>query len=213
MKLKTMIGQKEQSGKGEKMENKNQNPSDNVNGVDNLDTTANNQTNNQKTFDDILSNKEYQAEFDRRVQKAIKTHEAKLKEQWELEQDTKKSEDEKLAKMNETQKVQYQLKKQKEANLEIQKKLNARDLKDEGIKIAINPETAFDPEFLNLLKFEDMTQEELHNKTKKLKVIQDRIAEKVIKEWLNEGPQYNYYLPRTKSKNFIPGYTVTYLFI
>lgn len=33
-----------------------------------------------QTFDEILSNKEYQAEFDRRVQKAIKTAQRKWQE-------------------------------------------------------------------------------------------------------------------------------------
>ena len=41
-----------------------------------------------KTFDEILTNKEYQAEFDRRVQKAIKT--AKIK--WDESNNSKKSE-------------------------------------------------------------------------------------------------------------------------
>ena len=34
----------------------------------------------EKTFDEILKNKEYQAEFDRRVQKAINTAKAKWEE-------------------------------------------------------------------------------------------------------------------------------------
>ena len=146
------------------MEDENQNTNNTTidnNGANNA--TDNNQT---QTFDDVLSNKEYQAEFDRRVQKAIQTHETKLKEQWKLEQDTQKSEAEKLAQMNETQKLQYQLKKQEEANQEIQRKLNARDLKDEAIKIATTQDTAFDPEFLNLFDYENMTAEQLQEKTK-----------------------------------------------
>ena len=94
------------------MEGENQNTNStniDVNGANNVTDNNQNQT---QTFDDVLSNKEYQAEFDRRVQKAIQTHETKLKEQWKLEQDTQKSEAEKLAQMNETQKLQYQLKKQ-----------------------------------------------------------------------------------------------------
>ena len=38
----------------------------------------------KQTFDDILSNKEYQAEFDRRVSKAIET----AKSKWQGEQDS-----------------------------------------------------------------------------------------------------------------------------
>ena len=171
------------------MEGENQNTNNTTidnNGANNA--TDNNQT---QTFDDVLSNKEYQAEFDRRVQKAIQTHETKLKEQWKLEQDTQKSEAEKLAQMNETQKLQYQLKKQEEANQEIQRKLNARDLKDEALKIATTQDTAFDPEFLNLFDYENMTAEQLQEKTKLIKAIQDRITEKAVNEWSKEKPPYN----------------------
>lgn len=174
------------------MEGENQNANNtniDVNGANNA--TDNNQNNQTQTFDDVLSNKEYQAEFDRRVQKAIQTHETKLKEQWKLEQDTQKSEAEKLAQMNETQKLQYQLKKQEEANQEIQRKLNARDLKDEALKIATTQDTAFDPEFLNLFDYENMTAEQLQEKTKLIKAIQDRITEKAVNEWSKEKPPYN----------------------
>ncbi len=174
------------------MEGENQNANNtniDANGANNA--TDNNQNNQTQTFDDVLSNKEYQAEFDRRVQKAIQTHETKLKEQWKLEQDTQKSEAEKLAQMNETQKLQYQLKKQEEANQEIQRKLNARDLKDEALKIATTQDTAFDPEFLNLFDYENMTAEQLQEKTKLIKTIQDRITEKAVNEWSKEKPPYN----------------------
>lgn len=171
------------------MENENQDTNIDVNGANNA--TDNSQNNQTQTFDEVLSNKEYQAEFDRRVQKAIQTHETKLKEQWKLEQDTQKSEAEKLAQMNETQKLQYQLKKQEEANQKIQRKLNARDLKDEALKIATTQDTAFDPEFLNLFDYENMTAEQLQEKTKLIKSIQDRIAEKAVNEWSKEKPPYN----------------------
>ena len=173
------------------MEGENQNQNANVNNSDNNDENINDQAKQPQTFDDVLTNKEYQAEFDRRLQKAIQTHETKLKEQWKLEQDTKKTEAEKLAQMNETQKLQYQLKKQEEMNLTIQKKLNARDLKDEAIKIATTQDTAFDPEFLNLFEFENMTAEQLQEKTKLIKTIQDRIVEKAVNEWSREKPPYN----------------------
>ena len=171
------------------MENENQDTNIDENGANNA--TDNSQNNQTQTFDEVLSNKEYQAEFDRRVQKAIQTHETKLKEQWKLEQDTQKSEAEKLAQMNETQKLQYQLKKQEEANQKIQRKLNARDLKDEALKIATTQDTAFDPEFLNLFDYENMTAEQLQEKTKLIKSIQDRIAEKAVNEWSKEKPPYN----------------------
>lgn len=174
------------------MENDNQNTNQNANtGANNESVGANNQNtetnNNPVTFDDFLKDGKNQAEFDRRVQKAIQT----AQEAWKAKNDQEKTEAERLAQMNETEKLQYQLQKQQKDYEDIQKKLNARDLKDEGIKIATNPETAFDPEFLNLFKFEDMTAEDLQEKTKTLKAIQDRIVENAINEWSKEKPPYN----------------------
>ena len=95
----------------------------------------------------IKTDKELQSFLDSRVSIANKTAIENAKKQWQLEQDTQKTEAEKLAQMNETQKLQYQLKKQEKANAEIQRKLNARDLRDEAIKIATTQDTSFDPEF------------------------------------------------------------------
>jgi hypothetical protein len=139
----------------------------------------------------IKTDKELQSFLDSRVSSSTKTAIENAKKQWELERDTQKSEAEKLAQMNETQKLQYQLKKQEEANQEIQRKLNARDLKDEALKIATTQDTAFDPEFLNLFDYENMTAEQLQDKTKLIKTIQDRIVEKAVNEWSKEKPPYN----------------------
>lgn len=139
----------------------------------------------------IKTDKELQSFLDSRVSNSNKTAIANARKQWELERDTEKTEAEKLAQMNETQKLQYQLEKQKEENEKIQKKLNARDLKDEALKIATTQDTAFDPEFLNLFEFENMSAEQLQEKTKLFKSIQDRIVEKTLNEWSKEKPPYN----------------------
>ena len=57
----------------------------------------------KQTFDDLLNDKDYQAEFDRRVQKALGT----AREKWESLMDDKLSEAEKLAKMTKEEKAQY----------------------------------------------------------------------------------------------------------
>ena len=61
-----------------------------------------------QSFDDLLKNKDYQAEFDRRVQKALGT----AKEKWTVLMDDKLSEDDKLAKMNKEEKAEYLRQKQ-----------------------------------------------------------------------------------------------------
>ena len=61
-----------------------------------------------QSFDDLLKNKDYQAEFDRRVQKALGT----AKEKWTVLMDDKLSEADKLAKMNKEEKAEYLRQKQ-----------------------------------------------------------------------------------------------------
>lgn len=159
-----------------------------ANAEQNQNTNQNNQgAQTPISFDDFLKDSKNQAEFDKRVQKAIQTAETK----WKAKNDEAKTEAEKLAQMNETEKLQYQLQKQQKDYEDIQKKLNARDLKDEALKIATTPDTAFDPEFLNLFEFENMSAEQLQEKTKLLKSIQDRIVEKAVNEWSKEKPPYN----------------------
>lgn len=173
------------------MEGQDNNTNNANTGANNEPAGANNQNaginNNPVTFDDFLKDGKNQAEFDRRVQKAIQT----AQEGWKAKNDAEESEAERLAQMNETEKLQYQLQKQQKDYEAMQKKLNARDLKDEALKIATTQDTAFDPEFLNLFDYESMTAEQLQEKTKLIKSIQDRIVEKAVNEWSKEKPPYN----------------------
>lgn len=82
----------------------------------------------KKSFDEVLSDTEYQAEFDRRVQKALETQKAKL----EILYDDKVSEAEKLAKMNEKEKNQYLQKKQEKALEERERAITKRELMAEA---------------------------------------------------------------------------------
>lgn len=58
----------------------------------------------EKTFDEILSDPKYQAEFDKKISKALDTAHSK----WEAEQQTKEDEAKKLAKMNAEQKAEHE---------------------------------------------------------------------------------------------------------
>lgn len=67
------------------------------------------------SFDDFLKTGGNQAEFDRRVQKAVNTAVTNAQEKWQALTDDKLSEAEKLAKMTKEEKAQYmQQKKEKE---------------------------------------------------------------------------------------------------
>ena len=70
---------------------------------------------NPPSFDDFLKTGSNQAEFDRRVQKAVNTAVTNAQEKWQALTDDKLSEAEKLAKMTKEEKAQYmQKKKEKE---------------------------------------------------------------------------------------------------
>lgn len=73
-------------------------------------------TNNEPlSFDGFLAQEGNQAEFDRRVQKAIDTAVSNAQQKWQALADDKLSEAEKLAKMNKEEKAAYMLqKKEKE---------------------------------------------------------------------------------------------------
>ena len=71
--------------------------------------------NEPQSFDDFLKRGGNQAEFDRRVQKAVNTAVTNAQEKWQALTDDKLSEAEKLAKMTKEEKAQYmQKKKEKE---------------------------------------------------------------------------------------------------
>lgn len=71
--------------------------------------------NQPTTFDDFLKGDGNQAEFDRRVQKAVNTAVMKAQQKWQALADENLSEAEKLAKMTKEEKAQYmQKKKEKE---------------------------------------------------------------------------------------------------
>lgn len=63
------------------------------------------------TFDDLLKDKDYQSEFDKRVSKALET--AKVK--WQKDTDDKLSEAQKMAKMNADEKAKYEFQKREDA--------------------------------------------------------------------------------------------------
>lgn len=67
---------------------------------------------NLPSFDDFLKGEGNQAEFDRRVQKAVNTAVSNAQKKWEALTDDKLSEAEKLAKMTKEEKAEYMRQKQ-----------------------------------------------------------------------------------------------------
>lgn len=95
------------------------------------------------SFEDFLKLEGNQAEFDRRLQKAVSTAVSKAHEKWEILNDEKLSEAEKLAKMTKEEKAAYKTKKLEEelASLKREKEVAGlasearKTLSDDGINI------------------------------------------------------------------------------
>lgn len=145
--------------------------------------------NKTQTFDEVLSNKEYQAEFDRRVQKAIET----AKTKWKEINDAEKSEADKLAKMNKEQKLEYEAQKANKEKDNALAELNAYKLKEQALTIA--SEKGLEVSLLNLIDFKTVTAEKLSENIDNLSAVFNKAVEKAVNEKLKEDT------PITKTSN------------
>ncbi len=98
--------------------------------VDPIDTEP--KDDNKPSFDDILKDKAFQAEFDRRLSKGIETALANERKRLEQIADDKISEAEKLAKMSDLEKQKYQQEKEAEELKRREAALTKRELMAEA---------------------------------------------------------------------------------
>lgn len=80
------------------------------------------------SFDDFLSQEGNQAEFDRRVQKAINTAVTNAQKKWQTMTDGKVSEAEKLAQMTGEEKAEYRAKKAEQELADLKKQIALGDM-------------------------------------------------------------------------------------
>ena len=80
------------------------------------------------SFDDFLSQEGNQAEFDRRVQKAINTAVSNAQKKWQTMTDGKVSEAEKLAQMTSEEKAEYRAKKAEQELADLKKEIALGDM-------------------------------------------------------------------------------------
>jgi len=85
-----------------------------------------------QSFDDFLKGEGNQAEFDRRVQKAVNTAVTRAQEKWQALTDDKLSEADKLAKMTKDEKAQYLQQKKEKELADKESELTRRELKAEA---------------------------------------------------------------------------------
>ena len=135
-----------------------------------------------KTFDEMLKESNYQSEFDRKVQKSLETAKAK----WEAEQEAKQSEAEKLAKMKDDERRNYELEQARKKQEEAELRLSAYELKEEAIKMANIPETQVDVSLLNLIDFRSIKPEQVEPTIKNIKKVFDSAVENEVNKRLKE---------------------------
>lgn len=135
-----------------------------------------------KTFDEMLKESNYQSEFDRKVQKSLETAKAK----WEAEQQAKQSEAEKLAKMKDDERRNYELEQARKKQEEAELRLSAYELKEEAIKMANIPETQVDVSLLNLIDFRSIKAEQVEPTIKNIKKVFDSAVENEVNKRLKE---------------------------
>lgn len=99
-----------------------------------------NGTGEGKSFEDFLKDPENQAEFDRRVAKALNTQKEKLDGEYQSSLEEAKKEGERLAKMNAEQKKQYEAEKSDQIIKDQQKEIER--LKQEAMKAELSKEAA-----------------------------------------------------------------------
>ena len=106
--------------------------------------------NNTPSFDDVLGqNKDYKAEFDKRLKQALQTAQT----EWETQQQEKITEAEKLKKMNADEKVKYEQDKRSKDLDKREKDITTRELKAQAYETLA--EKNLPKELIDTLSFSD----------------------------------------------------------
>lgn len=132
------------------------------------------------TFDEILADKYYQSEFDKKVAKALETARTK----WEKEAEEKRTEAEKLAKMDADEKHKYQLEQANKEREDALAKLNAYELKEQAIKIASEKELPIS--LLNVIDYRKENAESIKTKIDEIEVVYKQAIQTGINDRMKE---------------------------
>ncbi|MDD3362653.1 MAG: DUF4355 domain-containing protein [Hespellia sp.] len=108
-----------------------------------------------KTFDDILSDSKYQAEFDRRVNKAVETAVENAHTKWKALTDDKLTEAEKLAKMTKEEKAVYKAQKLEREIADLKRQNAMTEMSKTARKMLSDEEINIPDELLGHLVAED----------------------------------------------------------
>lgn len=108
-----------------------------------------------QTFDDFLSTGDFQAEFDRRVQKAISTAVANAEKKWRTLTDDKVSEAEKLAQMTAEQKEKYRADKAEKELADLKRQIMLSEMSGTARKMLSDENIAIPDEVIANLVCDD----------------------------------------------------------
>lgn len=137
----------------------------------------------------IKTDKTLQSFVDSKISKANETAIKNAREQWMLEQDSQKTEAEKLAQMNEKQKLEYQVQKANQEAEKIRATLNAYQMKDQAVEMA--SEKGMDATLLNLIDFKTISADALGTRLDEIQKVVNTAVEKAINERLKEKAPIN----------------------
>lgn len=135
------------------------------------------------SFDDFLGMKGNQAEFDRRVNKAIATAVANAQKKWETITSNKVSEAEKLAQMTSEEKERYRADKAEKELEELKKKMALGDMAKTARKMLADEEVSVPDEIIFSLVSDDAekTKESVEAFTKAFKDAVQEALKKALK--------------------------------
>lgn len=132
------------------------------------------------TFDEILQDKHYQSEFDKKVAKALETAKGK----WEKEAEVQKTEAEKLAKMDAEEKLKYEKTKIIEERDIALSRLNAYELEKEATKIASEKELPIS--LLSVIDYRNENAESIKTKIDEIEVVYKQAIQEGINGRMKE---------------------------
>ncbi|WP_052406408.1 DUF4355 domain-containing protein [Clostridium culturomicium] len=136
-----------------------------------------------KTFDDVLKDKFYQSEFDKRVAKALETAKSKWETEKATELENAKTEAEKLAKMNAEQKAKYAEEKRIAELEKREKEITTRELKAQAYETLA--EKGLPKDLVDLLNYSDA--ESCNKSIESVEKAFQSAVEKAVNEKLRGG--------------------------
>lgn len=110
----------------------------------------------EKSFDDLLKDKKYQSEFDKKVAKALETAKGKWETDYQAKIEEAKTEAQKLAKMNADQKAEYEQQKKLDELTKREKDITTRELRATAYETLA--ERNLPKELVDILNYSDAEQ-------------------------------------------------------